>query len=1026
MEAEIKRKSEKKYKYKAFIQKDYIVLEIETDSEKYSTFLFLDKLQKEYKYFKQAENIEEALDYLKDLLKENCIVEEKEEKIYYTIKFKKYDINFILDKVKEGENILYNSLYDGMKKIIDNNRLVLGIDLGTTYSSAAVMIDKNIVMIRNSLGSTTTPSYISFLSKNEVYVGELAKLLPSDAKNIIFNTKRLLGKNLEDKEIKEMKTKLPFTLIKDEKLNSLKIELNFGEGKKNKEEFYPEQICALILKKIVHDSEFYIRNKIGKDIKIEDVVITVPAYFNQKQREATINSAKILGLNVIAMINEPTAASLAYAYKSLENTEKKIIVIDFGGGTLDLTLLNYRKNKDGIYCDVKFTYGNTNFGGEDFDNILADKCLAQCIDNLDNETNVSNEHVRENKFHYLRMKRACERAKIKLSSFDSANIYIQNDNFENIDFSITRNEFIEYCKEEFNKFEKILDDFIHESKINIKDITEIILTGGSTLIPKIRDIISKKFSSSEIKNDLDPKEVVAMGAAIRGAKFCGLSSVKDIKLFDVTNLSLGVKLKDNLFEKLIPRSTPIPCFKMDTFETVQDNQDFAIIEIYEGEEEKNCDKNNLFLGTFKISGLPKSKKGETKIKVKLEIKENLILEVTAIDNSNEENQNKLIIEKLNDFPSIIEKIKKRQNCINFFENQNYNKIKFLIMEFEDKIRKEKTGKKIDMKSIKSAYKTIIELIGEIIIKYDDVFSNIYISFIKFYFNKICEFFLIYNQDNKDDFEKIKQIIINIFEKIQINKRDVIFEIIEESIDEDNIYKNFIDFIMQFLWEDINSIYLLSNSVVRENNKKKYNEELNNLSKAKSLIEVCIKLINKFDKNKEKLNNILKSDLEEIKLKIEVREIVIKIKNKNFLGKIFTNDKKHAKELYNKYIDCPNLDIDDLNELADFLKDDLNESALTETNLNKEIQKATMFINWINEKNENDDYIMTIHKILTDYPYGKTNSEKEAMWKDFTKLKEGKSDLDDYLLKIKGNYEIEQISDIESPVYTAIKEYFNKF
>ena len=153
------------------------------------------------------------------------------------------------------------------------------------------------------------------------------------------------------------------------------------------------------------------------------------------------------------------------------------------------------------------------------------------------------------------------------------------------------------------------------------------------------------------------------------------------------------------------------------------------------------------MGTFKISGLPKSKKGETKIKVKLEIKENLILEVTAIDNSNEENQNKLIIEKLNDFPSIIEKIKERQNSITFFENQNYNTIKFLIMEFEDKVRKEKTGKKIDMESIKSAYKTIIELIGEIIIKYDVVFSNIYISFIKFYFNKICEFFLIYNQDS---------------------------------------------------------------------------------------------------------------------------------------------------------------------------------------------------------------------------------------------------------------------------------------
>ena len=232
--------------------------------------------------------------------------------------------------------------------------------------------------------------------------------------------------------------------------------------------------------------------------------------------------------------------------------------------------------------------------------------------------------------------------------------------------------------------------------------------------------------------------------------------------------------------------------------------------------------------------------------------------------------------------------------------------------------------------------------------------------------------------------------------------------------------------MQFLWDDINSIYLFSKSFANEKNKKKFKDELKNLDKAKSLIEVCKKLINKFDKNKERLNNILKSDLEEIKLKIEVREEVIKIKNKNFLGRIITNDNMHAKELYNKYIDCPKFDIDDLNELAEFLKDDLNESVLTENNLDKEIQKATMFIKWINKKNENDDVIMTIHTILTDYPYGKTNSEKEAMWKDFTKLKEGKSDLDDYLLKIKGNYEIEQISDIESPVYTAIKEYFNKF
>ena len=1026
MDAESKEKYEKKYKYKAFIQKDYIVLEIESDSEKYFTLLFLEQLQNNYKYFKQSENLEDALDDLKDLFKENYIIEEKDEKIYYTIKFKKYDIKFILDKFKDEENILYNSLHDGMKKIIDDNKLVLGIDLGTTYSSAAVMIDKNIVMIRNSLGLTTTPSYISFLSKNEVYVGELAKLLPTNEKNIIFNIKRILGKSLEDKEIKEMNKKLSFALKKDEKFNSVKILLNFGEGKNNEEEFYPEQICALILKKIVNDSEFYLTHKIGKDIKIKDVVITVPAYFNQRQREATMNSAKILGLNVKALINEPTAASLAYAFKSLENTDKKIIVIDFGGGTLDLTLLRYRKNEDGIYCDVKFTYGNTNFGGEDFDNILVSKCLEQSNDALDKETNIYNEIVKENKSHNLRLKRACERAKIKLSSFDSTNIYIQNENFQSIDFLINKKEFIEYCKEKFDKFGKILDDFIRQSKINIKDISEIILTGGSSLIPKIREIISKKFKYSKIKNDLDPKEVVAMGAAIRGAKFCGISSVRDIKLFDVTNLSLGVKLKDNLFEKILPRSTPIPCFKLDSFETVQDNQDFAIIEIYEGEEEKNCDKNNLFLGKFKISGLPVRKKGETKINVKLEIKEDLILEVTAIDDSNENNHERLIIEKLNDFPSIINKLNERQKSITFFENQNYNKKKFLIMESEDNIRKEKNKKKIDAGSIKTFYKSIIEIIGEIILNYD-IFSNIYISFIKYYFNKICEFSLICNQDKnyKEDFENIKETCIKIFEKIQINNRDVIFEIIEETIDEDNIYENFIGFIMQFLWEDINTIYILSKSAVKEKNKENSQKELKNLAKAESIIEVCINLINKFDKNKEKLNNILKTDIENMRLKIKVRKEAIKIKNRNFLERIIPYNKKSIKELYDKYIECSSLDTEDLKELSQFLDDDSKNSVHEDKNLDNEWFKAERFIKWINEKDKNDDAIMTIYKILTDYPYGKNNAEMEAMWKDFTKFKKGKYNLYDYLSKIKGNYETELISDIESQVFTAIKEYFNK-
>ena len=398
------------------------------------------------------------------------------------------------------------------------------------------------------------------------------------------------------------------------------------------------------------------------------------------------------------------------------------------------------------------------------------KCLKKCIDI---SKSLSLDDNGKNKPHYLILKSSFERAKIKLCSFDSTNIHIQNYDFKNIDFHIKKEEFIEYCKEKFDQFEKILNDFISQSKIDIKNIAEIILTGGSTLIPKIREIISKKFEYSQIKDDLDPKEVVAIGASIRGAKCFNFSSVKDIKLFDVTNLSLGIKLVNNKFEKLIPRSTPIPSFKTETFETVYDNQDYANIEVFEGEEDDNCDKNNLFLGNLKIFWLPKKGKGESKFMVKLEIKENLILEVTAKDNSNESNQEKLIINKLNDFPKIIDELKGRQNFISFFENEDYNKIKFSIMESEDEIRKQKRKKKSDIERIKSYYKGIIEKIGDIILNYNG-FSNIYISLIKYYFNKTCEFYLSYNLNNMEELKNIKEQISKICEKYKTIREEMLF------------------------------------------------------------------------------------------------------------------------------------------------------------------------------------------------------------------------------------------------------------
>ena len=1029
---ELHDKENKLYELKIYIQKDVIVLETEIDSGKYTNQLSLEELQNMNRYFNQSNNLENAIDDLSYLFENEYSIEENEETITFIIKYRKDLIKFVLDKIEDKIDLSYDSLPDQMKEIIDDNQLVLGIDLGTTYSCAAVMIDKNIIMIRNSLGSTTTPSYISFVDTNEVYVGELSKLLPSDEKNIIFNTKRLLGKNIEDNEIKEIIPKLPFKLKKDEKFNLLKICLNFkdtkNEEEKNKEEeFYPEQLSALILRKIINDSEFYLSKKIGRDIKIKNCVITVPAYFNQKQRESTLNSAKILGLNVRTMINEPTAASLAYAFQSLENADKKIIVIDFGGGTLDITLLRYRKDKDAIYCDVKFTYGNTNFGGEDFDIALMNKCEEKCINSSNDTNDTKNKKISEkndiNNHNIIRLKRACERAKIKLSSFDSTKIHIENYfNYQGIDFPITKSEFNDYCKPLFEKFEQILKDFIEKANIkNNDDIFEIILIGGSSIIPKIREIIKEKFKKSFIKYDLDPKEVVARGAAIRGGKFLNLPSVSDIKLFDVTNLSLGIKLKDNKFSKIIPRSTLIPYQNKNIFYTTEDNQTNALIEVYEGEEEKNCDEKNLLLGNFEIIGLPKRKAGKVKIEVKIEIKENSTLEISALDIDNDSNCQKITINKLNDLPSIMKELQERENNISFFGNYKYNQIKFEIIKYEEELTKQKSKKVLNQENIKKIFIKIIETIGNFLINYD-YFSNLYVSFIKYYFNIICHYFQIYTTENM---EKIKETIPKLFLKVQFYNSDLIYEIMEEYVDVDNVYNNFIDLIIQSLWEDINTIFIMTKKY--DNNE--YAKVLDNLSQAQSKADVCIKMIDKFDPKKIKLNNITKTDIENIKLKIEVRENIIKEKNKYFFQKIFSSDAE-LKQLYNKYKNIPNVEKDELKELGNIIgiRDSNNNNNINGKNFDKEWDIAEKFIKWINGLN-NDDTYTTINEILYKYPYEKDKIKRELMWNEFYKFKSHQKSQDEYLLLIKGKYlgrlEQNDVSEVEGQVFQNILEYLNK-
>ena len=489
----------------------------------------------------------------------------------------------------------------------------------------------------------------------------------------------------------------------------------------------------------------------------------------------------------------------------------------------------------------------------------------------------------------------------------------------------------------------------------------------------------------------------------------------------MTNLSLGIKLKDNKFSKIIPRSTLIPYQNKNIFYTTEDNQTNALIEVYEGEEEKNCDKKNLLLGYFEIIGLPKRKAGKVKIEVKIEIKENSTLEITALDIDNDSNCKKLTINKLNDLPTIMKELQERENNISFFGNYKYNQIKFEIIQYEEELTKQKSKKVLNKENIKKIYIKIIETIGNFLINYD-YFSNLYVSFIKYYFNIICHYFQIYTTENM---EKIKETIPKLFLKVQFYNSDLIYEIMEEYVDVDNVYNNFIDLIIQSLWEDINTIFIMTKKY--DNNE--YAKVLDNLSQAQSKADVCIKMIDKFDPKKIKLNNITKTDIENIKLKIEVRENIIKEKNKYFFQKIFSSDAE-LKQLYNKYKNIPNVEKDELKELGNIIgiRDSNNNNNINGKNFDKEWDIAEKFIKWINGLN-NDDTYTTINEILYKYPYEKDKIKRELMWNEFYKFKSHQKSQDEYLLLIKGKYlgrlEQNDVSEVEGQVFQNILEYLNK-